>query len=468
MQSGQAQVGPIQELDYDAQSRIIGKASPLAKGTRKRRLLFAFAVYLVTTIVYFACASKERISLHTPFNHYALLADAWLNGRLDLGSPPPAYTQNNDFALYEGRWFVSFPPFPAALLLPIVKFAGSPERVRDGQFFLWLAGVGPALLFLALEKLRRLGHSERSELTNLALVALFAFGSVYFFTAEQGTVWFAAHVVGVALGALFLLFAIDAERPFWAGLAIGLVYLTRPTMALMALFFGLEALRTSLRSPLSESPGLTRAVGEVLRKADFRALFKKLIPFAAPILCFLALQAFHNYLRFDTIREVGHTLLTVSWKTRMEKWGLFSYHYLPRNLGIMLTSLPWVQNVPHGVQINGHGLALWVTTPAYLWLLWPRRTGWLFGSLALSAILIAGMNLLYQNSGWLQFGYRFSNDYAVLLFAMLAVGGFRFGRLFWAAALWAFAVNTFGALTFDRDRRFYFIDPSQKIIYQPD
>ena len=30
--------------------------------------------------------------------------------------------------------------------------------------------------------------------------------------------------------------------------------------------------------------------------------------------------------------------------------------------------------------------------------------------------------LLYQNSGWRQFGYRFSNDYAVLLFMLIALG----------------------------------------------
>ena len=61
--------------------------------------------------------------------------------------------------------------------------------------------------------------------------------------------------------------------------------------------------------------------------------------------------------------------------------------------------------------------------------------------------------LLYQNSGWLQFGYRFSNDYAVFLFAMLAIGGSRFGKLFYALrAAGASRVNTFGALTFDRVR----------------
>ena len=42
-------------------------------------------------------------------------------------------------------------------------------------------------LFLALEKLRRMGEGERSLRTNLVLSLLFAFGTVYFFTALQGS-----------------------------------------------------------------------------------------------------------------------------------------------------------------------------------------------------------------------------------------------------------------------------------------
>src|SRR5437762_13105989 len=128
-----------------------------APGTRRRRLLLAVAIYLVATGVYFACAPPDRIFRHTNANHYALLADCWLRGRLDLGHPPPGYAQNNAFASWQGRWYISFPPLPGVILLPAVKLAGSPEGVRDGQIWFWLSGLGPAVLFLALAKLRRSG-----------------------------------------------------------------------------------------------------------------------------------------------------------------------------------------------------------------------------------------------------------------------------------------------------------------------
>jgi len=73
------------------------------------------------------------------------------------------------------------------------------------------------VLWLVLEKLRRTGRTERTEAENLQLALLFAFGTVYFFSAVQGTVWFAAHVVGIGLTALFVLFALDVERPILAG-----------------------------------------------------------------------------------------------------------------------------------------------------------------------------------------------------------------------------------------------------------
>src|SRR5579862_935310 len=134
---------------------------PPAEGARRRRLL-ALAIYVATTVVFFAFAAPATLRAHTPWNHYALQASAWLHGRLDLGGPPPPYAGNNDFSEFDGKWFVPFPPLPALLLVPAVAFAGSPDAVADGRFFLFLAGVAPAALFLALEKLRERGRAERS------------------------------------------------------------------------------------------------------------------------------------------------------------------------------------------------------------------------------------------------------------------------------------------------------------------
>ena len=80
----------------------------LSQDGRKRRVAIALVVYAVTTGVYFAFAAPGTLRAHTPFNHFALLADSWLHGRLDLGGPPPPYAQNNDFASFGGKWFVTW------------------------------------------------------------------------------------------------------------------------------------------------------------------------------------------------------------------------------------------------------------------------------------------------------------------------------------------------------------------------
>lgn len=447
-------------------------------------MMLALAIYLAASGVFAAFAGADRLTEHTAYNHYALLADAWLHHRQDLAHGPPPYAMNNDFAEYQGKTYISFPPFPAVLMLPFVKLAGSPENFRDGQFVIWLAGIAPATLLLVLEKLRRTGRSQRSEVENATLALLFAFGTVYFFTAVEGTVWFAAMVVATAAAGLYALWALDAESPLLAGSMIAVVYLSRPHVAGISLLFALEAVRVSTRGGLPTEGAPLAKIRETLARLDWRGLARRYALFALPILVAFAVMTWMNWTRYGRPSPIpfDHEFLTVAWRARIAKWGLVGTHYLAKNLGIALTSLPWLPPKDGAsafgspFKINEHGLALWFTTPLYLWLLWPKRfedksdRKWLYVVVAASAALPAAMDLLYQNTGWRQFGYRFSNDYSVLLFILLAIGARPMRSLFAAAAAWSIAWNAFGAATFDKARfdRFYFRDGSQTIVYQPD
>jgi hypothetical protein len=432
----------------------------------QRRLVVAALVYVVTTAAFLLCAAPETLSGHTPYNHFALQAEAWLDGRLDLGGAPPAYAGMNDFARFEDRWFVPFPPFPALLVLPWVLLSGSAEATRDGLFFVLFAGVAPAVLFLSLEKLRRLGRSARSERDNVLLALAFAFGTVYFFSAEQGTVWYAAHVVAAALAALYLLFALDAERPLLAGTALALGFATRTPLIFAAPLFASELWRKCLPNDFCTLDQPKAALALIDRRRFGRGLALFLLPVALVLIFTFA----HNQARFGDPFEVGYRYLEVVWRGRIEKWGLFSYHYLGRNLAVVLTSLPWFGDSAAPVRISAHGLALWVTTPVYLYVLWPRVRRAPHLALVVTVIAVALPTLFYQNSGWVQFGYRFSNDYAIFLFALLAVGGRRFGALFWSLVAFAVVVNAFGALTFNRAeaQKIYVIERTQRVLHQPD
>lgn len=432
----------------------------------RRTLQLAAFVYAAVTLVCLLGTAPARLARHTEYNHFALLADAWLHGRLDLGGPPPAYTGYNDFAHVGDLWFVSFPPFPAVLIAPFVKLSGGAATTRDGLFFGLLTGVGPAVLFLALDKLSRTGRSRRSENENAALALLFALGTVYWFSAVQGTVWFVAHVVGVALASIYLYASIDAAHPLLAGAALACGFATRTPLAFAFPLFAYEAYRAASRSDAPISTSFAPRLG----RADARTLVERLSLFAAPAAFALSLVLWHNRARFGDPMEFGHAHLAIVWRPRIQKWGLESYHYLGRNLAVVLTSLPYTRVPGVPFQINVHGLALWITSPFYAWALWPRRTGPLFWALAATVVLVALPSLCYQNSGWIQFGQRFSNDYAIFVMAMVAVGGRRLSVPFWLLAAIAMTVNGFGALTFQRGAysRYYYQESTQRVLHQPD
>ncbi|HTJ45287.1 MAG TPA: hypothetical protein VL463_24440 [Kofleriaceae bacterium] len=436
------------------------------------------AVFLFGLGVFTALAG-ERVFHQSTDPHYVYQADAWLRGNLAIDPPPE---KGDDWAHVEtvtlddntdvrGRrlssrpvfrtlggdeipltrvraskgqtTYMSFPPFPTLIMMPGAILGG--RAGNDVVPTLLVAALCLPLLLLTLERLADAGLAQRGRVDQLLLIALFAFGTVFFFSAVQGRVWFTAHVVGVALALLYAYAAIEARNPILAGVALGLAAITRPPMAFMFPLFAFEAWRVA--------GGLDNWKRD--RKAMLRTLARRLVPFAAPVVAIAIAAGVYNMARFGSPGEFGHTYLTVRQQAQIEQYGLFSYHYLGRNLAVALTLLPELLPKSPWVQVSGHGLALWVTTPAFLLLLWPREKNALHRTLWITVAAVALPSLLYQNSGWVQFGYRFSLDYTVFLVLLLAVGGRRFGWPTRALIAIGIAINLFGAITFARSDRYY-------------
>ena len=460
---------PDQDQDQDPKPRL-----------SDRRL--ALLLYAAFALVY-CLTSYGRLLTPTPDNHFVHLAASWMNGQLHLQGDPPG---TNDWACFDTethdlcpnnrwhfrdaeryRWYVSFPPFPGVVMAPFVAAFGT--DVPDRLVWCLLAGFAPMLLFLLLCRLRpRSGRRRRDD---VLLTVLFGLGTVFFYTAVQGTVWFAAHVVAVSLILLYLLFGIDCRKPLLAGLALGCCFLTRPTTALLAIFFAVELLRTHRKddaaTPATDD-GWMRRAWLFWRGADLRAALRPFAMFSAPILVCGVFAMWHNDARFEDPFEWGHTYLQIRWRPRIETWGLFNYHYFAKNLAVFGASMPWLSLDAPYLTVSRHGLALWVTTPGILLALWPKRTSPLMVGLWCAIVPVALMNLCYQNSGWVQFGYRFALDWLPLLFVLLALGRRRFRAGFALLLLWSIAINLFGALTFDRAWQFYDNDATQNVMFQPD
>ena len=424
-------------------------------------------------LVVYSLVAGGRLGKRSADPHFVYQADAWLSGRLSTermprGADDPARVETvklrsgevvrgrrlhtrRFFRITRGREiplteiarslgkteYVSFPPFPAVLMLPQVAVAGT--EANDVLFTVGVAAVCLPLLFSFLCRLSRRGESNRTAAENVWLTLLFGFGTVFFFSAVQGRVWFTAHVVGVAMALLYLHFSLGARHPILAGLALGCAALTRTPMAFLFPVFVYEAWRAG---------GGRQSFGSVIRT---------LATFATPLLLLAIAAIAHNLARFDAATEFGHSYLAVRQQAQIEAHGLFDYAYLARNLAVAFTLLPYLGG-DSWVQISGHGLAIWVTTPVLVLLLWPRRRTGLSRALWITVALIAIPALFYQNSGWVQFGYRFALDYMVLLIALLAIGGRSW--TFWVKALViaSILVNLFGAVTFNRYWKYYRTD----------
>ena len=75
-----------------------------------------------------------------------------------------------------------------------------------------------------------------------------------------------------------------------------------------------------------------------------------------------------------------------------------------------------------------------------------------------TVIATALPSLLYQNSGYIQVGYRFSLDYMVFLMMILAVGNRPVTRLWKTLIVVSIPVNLFLAIVFDRYMEFSYDD----------
>ncbi|MES1239339.1 MAG: hypothetical protein ABUL57_00605, partial [Chloroflexota bacterium] len=139
-------------------------------------------------------------------------------------------------------------------------------------------------------------------------------------------------------------------------------------------------------------------------------------------------------------------------------WDIEDARYLPQNLGVFLLSMPAIlpdnasefntfadQQLCADGEGRGPfdeqcplaapkqiGMSILLTSPALLLaaFAFKRRSRLVAGSF-LAVALIAFVNLMHFSQGWVQFGYRFSNDFIVFALPLVALGMQRRGRVGW-------------------------------------
>jgi hypothetical protein len=401
------------------------------------------------------------------YNHFEWQALAFLGGQTSIaypvgetpGSPGNAFFQDV-LPVSTTRGVIPFPPLPAVVLVPFVALWG---LAADGQLVFAILGafdVGLAWWVLGRLPVRRW--------VQVAATIFFGFGTVFWYAAQIGTTWYQAHVlaVGLALAAIGIALGADRDaarrddeleladedagadpppgwrldlrallpdrRQFLAGLLFGLACTARLTVAFAAPFFVLVG------------------AGGSWRRRGWSAALGAGIPLAG-LAVYNLVSTGHlfspAYQHLYQLEAAYYQPLNYH-----PDWEIEDLRYLPQNLAIMFLSLPvWHPTVVPKTLGGGAelcaavdaarglfdprcplllprdiGMSVLLTSPAYLLALPAIRWGFGLGRLvtgaALAVLIVAFVNLLHFSQGWVQFGYRFSNDFAPWAILLVAIG----------------------------------------------
>ncbi|MFO0636439.1 MAG: hypothetical protein U0168_26715 [Nannocystaceae bacterium] len=339
----------------------------------------------------------------------------WIIGRGFVELP------RRDIVARQTAWYVSFPPGPAAVLLPVVALAGL--RTPDVLLTLLLGALIPVVLLRLLDRER--GTADGRGREHLWLACAWCFGSPALLLAAHGRVWFTGQIVGALALVLYLDAAWRLRRPLLAGLWLALAIACRPINHLPALL---------VFAWFWWHGGRPRAA---------------LLRFAVPLVLVGLAVAWLNWARFEDPFEFGHRFLETRWQSRIQSVGLFDLEYLPRNLQCLFTLMPVVGGLPL-LRVSIHGMALWLSTPWLLLAPWTRAPERVAVPLLLAALGSAVPSLLYQNSGQIQFSYRFAVDWLPLVLLAMGLGGVAARRSFRVLTVGAVLVHLWGSWQFGR------------------
>jgi hypothetical protein len=398
------------------------------------------AVGIGLVVACFVLYSLSRPAWQVVYNHFVWQADAFLHGQASIPYPVAATptSPGNDFfndvvpvvdaaGNQTGRGMIPFPPLPAMVLLPFVAIWG----MATDQAFLAVV-LGALDVGLAFWLLGRVPIRPR---LRAGLTVFLGAGSVLWYASSLGTTWYLAHVVALGLTLVAVAVALDADDR-WAALDRSA---PRPLLDWRQILAGF-LLGLAVTSRLTVGFGVVFLIlvgggGSWTRRAAGAAL-----GMAIPVGVLLAYNLAVSGTLFNPVYEALYRYEVWAYPdlNYHAAWSLQDLRYIPQNLGIMLLGPPDLMpacdpGVPREIWSAAGcswlvprpvGMSLLVTSPAWLLagaaapLLRDRRVA---GGL-LATLVIAVVNLMHFSQGWVQFGYRFSLDFAPFLLIPVALG----------------------------------------------
>lgn len=364
----------------------------------KRKEIWEYGIVtILSTIAFLAimgCFTGKGLFDHNPYNTYALQADSWRQGRLDLSQDYPWL----ELAIFNEKYYCSFPPFPSYLLFPLTFIWGS----NTPDFFLLF--VFDLIIAAFLYKLAIQSDIKPAYGMLEAFLALFASNMV--FIIIDPSVWFLAQTTCFMLSLL----AIFYGRKGNAMLSLLFFSCSVGCRPMQAVFLPV-LLYWIYRAQKEREPELS--VGKMIRQNIWCVVPAAVIGFSYMVL---------NYARFGNIMEFGHNYLPEF--VRSEK-GQFSVSYIADNLRTLFALPEFAEDGKMVINTMGN-LSVMIVSPivAIVILLMIITLLKKEKKEAVSAILVLVFSCVYMlivvmhktMGGW-HFGNRYSNDILPWIYA---------------------------------------------------
>lgn len=351
--------------------------SPRAFDRRHAQSLAAALSLLALALVLYHSLAGGTLLSPNVYDSYLLQAQNWLEGRVYIegGENYPWL----ELAVFEGRYYLSFPPVPSVLAL-------LPAALGLSLGNLWQALWALAALAGVYLCFWRAGHTPRA----CAFWALFAtLSGGFFWLACSGGVWFQAQVLNFAFtlwGLFFWLKKQYAPAFFLLALAVG----CRPFTALFAFALWLPA-----------------ALGAAKARR-----WGRLAAFTAPAAVVALALGGYNFLRFGSPVEFGHSYLPEF----VRDGGQFTLENFWQNLWNVLRPVTLTSSLDFSFS-TFNGFCLFIASPIFL--LWAvdlvraaankRLAPKDLLAPALALVTLAALCLHRTMGGW-QFGARYTVD----------------------------------------------------------
>lgn len=347
-----------------------------------RKAVAIFAMFIIILAVYVPTSSGR-----TPYDYFTRLATSFLQGKYWLTDNPPWLSEL--IKIGPGRYTFVNPPMPAILALPFVSIFGSNFQQ---QYLAEIVGAVSAVLagIISLKF-----KAEKNMFTWSTL--LLGLGSIFWYLSATGSVWY----LGQATAVFFILLAINEsfgkKRVFLISLFLFFAFFSRLQLVLSLPFFLCLVFRDGIS-------------------------FKKVVLFAVPMTFFAASYLSYNYLRFGSPLQNGYTLIPGILKEPWFNDGQFSIQYIPKHLYLLFLKLPVFLKIFPYVEPSWAGLAIWITTPAFIYAFNASLKDKVNIFSWITILLIGLVNFSYGSTGFSQFGYRYAVDFYPFL-TLLTIKG---------------------------------------------